>query len=143
MANIRHSISIDAAPPRILPLISSANGFSQWWAADVSDDPSTGRVTLSFFKGATVYLLDPVRDTPSGEVAWLCQSGDEWKGTKLQFELTFNGKSTLVKFAHALWQAETDYFISCNTTWGALMYRLKSASEGSGRGPLFTPYGME
>jgi uncharacterized protein YndB with AHSA1/START domain len=142
MANIRHSVSIDAAPPRILPLISSADGFSQWWAADVSEDAS-GSVKLSFFKGATVYILDPVRDTPPGEVAWTCQSGDEWKGTKLQFQLAFNGKHTVLKFTHGLWQAETDYFVSCNTTWGALMYRLKSAAEGSGKGPLFTPYGME
>jgi len=26
---------------------------------------------------------------------------------------------------------------SCNTTWGELMYRLKTASEGKSREPLF------
>jgi hypothetical protein len=31
----------------------------------------------------------------------------------------------------------TEYFTSCNTTWGDLMFRLKSAAEGKSRGPLF------
>jgi hypothetical protein len=35
------------------------------------------------------------------------------------------------------WQAETDYFTSCNTAWGELMFRLKAAAEGKPRGLLF------
>ncbi len=143
MPNIRHAISIDAAPTRILPLISSADGFSQWWAADVTEDRSTGIVELSFSKGDTIYRLEPLRDVPSGEVAWLCQSGDEWKGTKLQFQLAFDQKSTLLKFTHSGWASETDYFVACNTTWGALMFRLKEAAEGKGLGPFFARFGLK
>jgi hypothetical protein len=32
---------------------------------------------------------------------------------------------------------ETDYFISCNTTWGELMYRLKERPRGSRAGRYF------
>jgi hypothetical protein len=30
-----------------------------------------------------------------------------------------------------------DYFTSCNTTSGELIFRLKAAAEGKPRGPLF------
>ena len=143
MPDIRHAISIAAAPTRILPLISSADGFKQWWAADVTEDNSTKIVDLSFYKGATIYRLAPVRDTPPAEVAWLCETGEEWKGTKLQFQWTFDQTNTQLRFTHAGWQSETDYFIRCNTTWGALMFRLKEAAEGKGLGPLFRTYGLD
>jgi len=44
-----------------------------------------------------------------------------------------------VRFTHAGWESETDYFVSCTTTWGELMFRLKAAAEGKPRSPLFLP----
>jgi uncharacterized protein YndB with AHSA1/START domain len=142
MPDIRHSILIDAAPARILPLISSGSGLAQWWAADVTEDRSTGNAELGFFKRATVYGFKPLGDVAPGEVAWLCQSGKEWKGTKLLFQLSPSDKSTLVRFTHAAWLSETDYFVTCNTTWGELMFRLKAAAEGKAPGPLFSAIGL-
>jgi hypothetical protein len=40
-------------------------------------------------------------------------------------------------FTHGGWRSESAYFISCNTTWGELMYRLKAVAEGKSPGPLF------
>jgi hypothetical protein len=80
MADIQHSIPIAAKPETIYPLIATAKGFGQWWAADITE--SGGAVDCG-------------------------------------------------------WRSETDYFLNCNTTWGELMYRLKSAAEGKPRGPLF------
>jgi hypothetical protein len=142
MANIRHAISIDAAPTRILPLISSVSGLAEWWAADVTEDRAAGTVDLGLFKRTTVYSLVPVRSSVPNEVAWLCKSGKEWNGTKLLFQLIPGDKSTVVKFTHAAWESETDYFISCNTTWGELMFRLKATAEGKTPGPLFSEEGF-
>jgi hypothetical protein len=47
------------------------------------------------------------------------------------------GAGTLVRFTNADWEAETDYFVSCTTVWGELLFRLKAAAEGKPRGPLF------
>jgi hypothetical protein len=33
--------------------------------------------------------------------------------------------------------ANPEAIYSCNTTWGELMFRLKSVAEGKPRGPLF------
>ena len=37
MADIRHSIQIAAKPEAIYPLVSTAKGFSEWWAEDVTE----------------------------------------------------------------------------------------------------------
>lgn len=142
MPDIKHSVAIDAPPDRVYPLVSSGRGLAQWWAADVTEAGSNGAVELGFFNRATVYRLEPVRLAPPREAEWLCSTGKEWSGTKLRFALTPAKNGTLVRFTHADWKDETDYFVSCTTVWGELMFRLKSAGEGKSRGPLFTATGQ-
>ncbi|HWX37800.1 MAG TPA: hypothetical protein VNY09_01090 [Candidatus Sulfotelmatobacter sp.] len=142
MPDIKHAIQIDAAPNLTFLLAATAAGFMKWWAADVTEDKSAGFVELGFFNRATVYRLRPIQITSPLRAHWLCDSGKEWSGTKLFFDLTGQGGRTQLRFTHAGWVAETDYFISCNTTWGELMFRLKAAAEGKPQVPLFSSTGL-
>jgi hypothetical protein len=142
MPDIKHSIQIEAAPLLVHPLVATAKGFSLWWAADVTNDKNTGNVGLGFFNRATLYGLHPIQIVAPRQAHWLCESGKEWSGTRLLFDLAEQKGQTLLRFTHAGWQAETDYFIACNTTWGELMFRLKAAAEGKKPGPLFTATGL-
>jgi hypothetical protein len=142
MPDIKHSIQIAAAPQLVHPLVASAEGFSRWWAADVTLDKPSGNVELGFFNRATLYGLHPNQIAAPRQAHWLCQSGKEWSGTRLLFDLGEHKGQTLVRFTHAGWQAETEYFVACNTTWGELMFRLKAAVEGKNPGPLFSATGM-
>jgi uncharacterized protein YndB with AHSA1/START domain len=142
MADIKHQIQIDAAPSIVFPLVASADGFKKWWAADVTEDKAAGFAELGFFNRATVYRLRPGPITAPRRADWMCDSGKEWNGTTLVFDLTEQNGRTQLRFTHAGWAAETDYFISCNTTWGELMFRLKSAAEGKTPGPLFSTTGL-
>jgi hypothetical protein len=140
MPDIQHAIQIASIPETIYPLIATAKGFSQWWAADITE--SGGAVELGFFNRATVYRLRLTVGRPPAQAEWICDTGDEWSGTHLVFRLesraTGTGSAgTMLRFTHGGWRSETDYFTSCNTTWGELMFRLKSAAEGKPRGPLF------
>lgn len=72
---------------------------------------------------------------------WRCESGNEWRDTELRFEILPENKGSVLQFSHANWKDETSYFVMCNTTWGALMFRIKAAAEGRGRGPLFLKNG--
>jgi hypothetical protein len=121
MAQIRHQMVIEAPAARVFPLVSTGGGFKQWWAADVTE--RDGATELVFFKRNTLYRLQPTRATAPREAEWRCTTGEEWAGTRIVFGLK-------------------DYFVSCNTTWGELMYRLKAAAEGKTPGPLFTMAGM-
>jgi uncharacterized protein YndB with AHSA1/START domain len=142
MPDIKHLIQIDAAPEAVHPLVATAKGFTRWWASDVTEDKKTGDVELGFFNRATVYGLHPAKIAAPREAHWLCQSGKEWSGTRLLFDLTEQKGQTLLRFTHANWQAETDYMVMCTTTWGELMYRLKAAAEGKKPEPLFSKDGM-
>jgi hypothetical protein len=135
MPDILHAIQIASRPETIHPLIATAKGFGQWWAADITE--SGGAVELGFFNRATVYRLRLTADKPPVHAQWVCETGDEWNGTQIGFRLEGRASGTLVRFTHGGWRSETDYFTNCNTTWGELMYRLKSAAEGKPRGPLF------
>src|SRR5229473_4045241 len=133
MAQITLLIVIDASLEKIYPLVATARGFSQWWAADVTE--SGGAVDLGFFNRATVYRLQLARSAEPREAEWRCLTGQEWAGTRLVFDMTHTSGKTHLRFSHADWQAETDYFTMCTTTWGELMYRLKAAAEGKSPGP--------
>lgn len=135
MPDIRHSIQISAPPARVFPLASRAHGWSQWWAADVREDK--GAVELGFFNRTTLYRLKPLLNESPTRSEWLVETGAEWSGTRLIFQLEAIASGTNLHFTHAGWRSETDYFVNCTTTWGELMFRLKAAAEGKPRGPLF------
>ena len=142
MADINHSIQISAPPEQIYPLGATAQGLTKWWA-EVVTQPSADLVALSFFGGATIYRLRSATAQPPNRVEWVCESGDEWGGTRISFHIEAVKGGSLLRFAHAGWRAPTDYFCSCNTTWGELMFRLKAAAEGKSRGPLFSRDGWD
>ncbi len=140
MADMTHSIQIASPLERVYPLVASGNGFSQWWAADVTE--SRGIVDLGFFNRNTIYRLKPelIEARRQSALALPIRAGVE--GTRLLFDVTASGKNTLLRFTHAGWRAETDYFVACTTTWGELMFRIKAAAEGKAPGPLFSAGGM-
>ena len=86
---------------------------------------------------AAAYRLKLDVDNLPVHAEWVCDSGDEWKATHLIFRLEAANSGTLLRFTHAGWKGETDYFVACTTTWGELMYRLKAVAEGKRPGPLF------
>ena len=128
-------LQIAAPPEAIYPLISTPAGFAQWWSQDSMG--SEQEAELGFFNRATIYRLRRIAAQPPASIEWLCESGKEWTGTRLFFHLNPVKDGTLARFTHAAWEAETDYFISCTTVWGELMFRLRAAAEGRPRGPLF------
>ena len=135
MSDILHSIPIAAPPETVFPLVATAQGLARWWAEDVSE--SDGAVELGFFKRQTSYRFRPQGHQAPRHAEWLCETGQEWSGTRLVFDLEPSAAGTLLRFTHADWRAATPYFTSCNTVWGELMFRLRSEAEGKPRGPLF------
>ena len=142
MPDIKHAIQIEAAADRVFSLVANAEGFKEWWAADVAIDKAACFADLGFFNRSTVYRLRSAQLAAPTRAQWQCESGKEWDGTRLLFDLAEQNGRTQLRFTHAGWAAETDYFTSCNTTWGELMFRLKAAAEGRNPGPLFSRTGL-
>jgi len=139
VADIRHSLQTSATPDQIYPLVATAEGLGKWWATDITQPGET--VDLGFFNRTTVYQLRLTTQEAPVTAEWVCESGDEWSGTHIVFQMEANKTGTLIRFAHAGWRSESPYFVSCNTTWGELMFRLKAVAEGRTPGPLFTREG--
>ena len=151
MAQIKHRIVIEAPAAKVFPLVSTGAGFKQWWAADVTETRAavckgaTDALTvveLGFFKRNTSYRLEQKCAAEPHEAEWRCTAGREWEDTRIIFALQEDQGKTTLRFSHTDWKAETDYFVSCNTTWGELMFRLKAAAESKVPGPLFSMEGM-
>jgi len=135
MPDIIHSININAAPAAVRALVSTADGLQKWWAEDV-ELLADGAVSLGFFNRTTIYRLRPLEQGALC-VAWRCETGQEWEGTDLVFSLHEKPSGSQLDFVHRNWRTATPYFISCNTTWGGLMFRIRGAAEGQAPGPLF------
>ena len=140
MPDISHMIRVAAPVERVSALVGTADGFTKWWAEDVAEGPD-GMVSLGFFNRQTIYALRRSAKT-APRIVWQCDSGHEWAGTEIAFDLSADKSATVLRFRHANWAAVTDYFTSCNTTWGELMFRIAGEAEGHGRGPLFKRNGM-
>lgn len=77
--------------------------------------------------------------SPRKRVVWSCVGGpDEWRGTVLTWVLSREGEGTKLRFKHGKWRSTKGDFARCNSTWGALMHRLKSYAEGKGHESHFT-----
>src|SRR5579872_4225711 len=135
MPDIRHAIQIAAPPDVVFPLVSTGDGFTKWWAEDVHE--TDGKIELGFFNRATIYRLRAMAIHAPSTAQWMCETGAEWEGTQIAFSIEPVRSGVLLGFLHSGWRDETPYYNSCNTTWGGLMFRLKGAAEGQGRGPLF------
>ncbi|HSC58693.1 MAG TPA: hypothetical protein VLC11_03970 [Gemmatimonadales bacterium] len=143
MPDIRHQIQIAATPKAIYPLISSAEGFARWWAADAKHTGgASGVIEVALFGRRSVYRLRPQTFLAPNQTSWQCESGEEWAGTLINFVVGPHAAGSVLRFTHGGWAAETDFFITSNTTWGALLYRLRAVAEGRETGPLFTVDGQ-
>src|SRR5215470_13124039 len=111
MADIRHSIQIAAKPGTIYPLVATASGFRQWWAEDTIESGSA--VELGFFNKTTIYRLRLREHRLHLQAEWVCETGDEWNGTRIMFVLEESKAGALLRFTHAGWRSETEYFTSC------------------------------
>jgi len=71
-------------------------------------------------------------------VVWTCLGeNDEWKGTRLIWQISQKEGTTVLRFVHGDWRSTSGYFAYCNSTWGMLMYRLKDYAEGTAPGPYY------
>lgn len=143
MAEIQHLVNIDVPPEKVYESIVSEASLQEWWTADVeAEEHEGGEARFGFYDRSVVYVMQIDKLSPGSEVQWTCTSGHEWSGTHIRFSLQKDNGGTQLRFWHSDWREETDYYWSCNTTWGELMYRLKAVAEGQRPGPLFSRTGL-
>jgi uncharacterized protein YndB with AHSA1/START domain len=137
MVDIKHQIPIDATPEKVYAALATQAGLRGWWTADAeAEEKAGGKAEFGFDKRAVVFRMTVERLDPGSQVVWRCH-GDpaEWNGTVLSWDIVRADGLTMLRFTQSGWDAVTDFYAMCNTTWGELMYRLKDYAEGKNPGP--------
>jgi uncharacterized protein YndB with AHSA1/START domain len=137
MAEMKHQIPIKAAPEKVYAAITSQTGLRGWWTADTkADEKAGGKAEFGFDKRGMVFRMTIEKLDPGKRVVWSCH-GDhpEWDGTVLTWELSPQDGSTNLRFNHSNWKAASDFYATCNSSWGELMHRLRDYAEGRNPGP--------
>lgn len=140
MPDLKHVVTIGAAPEKVYALVGTQAGMRSWWTADTQMEAKRGgKAQFGFDKRAVIFRMTIEALEPARRVVMSCQGDpDEWNGTTLTWDLSQDADGTKMIFVHGGWRTLTEFCSSCNTMWGNLMFRLKDTAEGNGRGPQWT-----
>lgn len=139
MSDILHWIRVDAPPRRVFDAVTTEDGLSSWWTADVEAEPVEGSTAVFGFNDrAVVFRMRIDKLSPPELVRWTCLGDfDEWTGTRLEFRIRpHDDGGSEVTFTHSGWKSTEGFFRQCNTDWGRLMYHLKDSVEGRSDQPM-------
>jgi uncharacterized protein YndB with AHSA1/START domain len=138
MVDINHQIAIDAPPAAVYAALATQRGLASWWTSDVAGDETVGGTAeFGFQKRHVVFRMKIDELVPGKRVVWSCVGGPpEWTGTTLTWSIARENDATVLRFTQR-WKAMTDTVAMCNSTWGALTWRIKDYVEGRNPGPHF------
>lgn len=139
MHEMNHRILIKASPDAAFEALTTSKGLSKWWTGDSIADPVVGSIAeFGFSNRANLFLMEIEDLVPAKCVVWRCKGNPEdWVDTRLTWDITKTKDGVEISFTHAGWATNSAFFASCNSTWGALMFRLRDYLEGKAPGPMF------
>ena len=139
MPGLLHEISIQAPAAKVYEALTTSAGLQSWWTTDAVAEPRVGAVAeFGFFGRKVVFQMRIDELTPARRIVWQCIGGpDEWPQTRVIWELTEQDGETRVCFDQTGWPNSEGHFRPANSTWGALIFRLKDYVEGKSPGPHF------
>ena len=131
MAAIKHLLLIKSPAEKIYSAITTKKGITNWWTEQTEIGNNVGETNIFDFGERYHNEMKIINLVPDKLVEWECIAGDqEWIRTKFIFEIEeTDDDSSVLKFAHAGWRKETDFFASCNYQWGYYMTSLKLYCE--------------
>ena len=129
MALIKHLFHIDVKSELVFKALTEVEGLRNWWTHDTRGSATQGSV-LEFRFGENGFIVFLVDEVTPGRIFWECQDAHpEWLGTTAEFILTPMDSGTRVHFTHDGWKKETDFYGSCNYSWGLYFSSLKDYCE--------------
>lgn len=140
MADIIHRIGIRAPLAKVYAAVSTVEGVAGWWTRETTGDSRPGGSMQARFRdpagaeiGVMTFALQHLN--PDKEVRWHVTAGpQEWVGTTVTFDLTRDGDTPIVAFAHRNWPAAGEFMAHCSMKWATFLLSLRQFVEtGKGR----------
>lgn len=136
MASIKHLLHIDASREEVYDALTSIHGLAGWWTTQASGDTNEGG-TLQFRFGQLGNNMKVLERKKDQLVKWECVAGPpDWLGTTVSFYLDDNDNKTRVRFEHAGWQDNGDFYAACSFSWGKYLESLRQLCQ-TGMGEAF------
>ena len=125
--DILHRVGMkDATPDEVYAALTTVAGLAGWWASDTSEVDGVQQFRFAP-GGIDMKVLEQV---PGKRVLWEVVDGpEEWKGTRIRFDLRQEDDFTVVLFRHEGWREPVEFMHHCSTKWGSFLMSLKSLVE--------------
>ena len=132
MPDIRHHVGIKAPVAEVYDALATRQGLAGWWTREVEGDSAPGGKLAFGFGGPEPAAVMRVDELTSPErVGWTCVEGpDDWRDTRITFELSVDDGETGVLFTHGGWRDSEGFMAHCSTKWAYFLLGLKDGLEG-------------
>lgn len=132
-SNLR--IGVKAAPEEVFKALTDTKRLAEWWTSDTRGSGMAVGEVLEFWFGKFCQRFE-VKAFESGKLlVWKATKDgmDEWVGTEISFTISADDQQTWVRFKHAGWRANTEFFGHCSMKWATFLMSFKDLLE-TGRG---------
>ena len=130
MPDIHHSFIIKAPIQKVFDGFCLPEHLNNWWPKRSSGNPLQNEKYNFYFGDDYNWYAEVIEVVPGKSLTWDMQDVmDDWKGTRVGFELREEKEGTKVRFFHTRWKEASDHFAITNFCWGQLLQGLKDFLE--------------
>ena len=125
--NYTTTFTVAKTPKEVFATINNVHG---WWTGEPGIEGSTNKLGDEFTYRYAPHHYSKQKITefiPGKKIVWLVvdssinfvKDKNEWKGTKITFEIAKNGDKTEVRFTHVGLVPDIECYGACSNAWGS------------------------
>ena len=113
--SIKHLFHINASKEKVFEAITTINGLSNWWTTKTTGSDTLGGIIQFRFTEINGPDMKVIDIKPNDSLTWECLASPYgWKGNILTFNVDENEDKTRVRFEHAGWKEQDDFYAICS-----------------------------
>lgn len=130
MAAIYHQLEIKAPIENVFECVATPEGIAKWWTLHSTGTPQLkAEIEIDFgpeYKWKAIISKYKPQETVEYQ---MIISDNDWRNTKIGFNLQQNGEFTRLDFYHIDWPLANDHFKISSYCWAAYLRILKKISR--------------
>ncbi|MCH7409430.1 SRPBCC domain-containing protein [Belliella sp. DSM 111904] len=130
MESIEQINYIKAPIHTVYNTLTTQEGLGAIWTKKLKVKHEVGYINEFDFDEEYLTKMKIIALQNNRKIEWECIFSDaEWKGTRVIFELSEKGNTTMILLKHSDWKAKTDYLRWCSYNWAMFLFSLKMHCE--------------
>jgi uncharacterized protein YndB with AHSA1/START domain len=130
MFDIHHNFVVKGTPEKVFETFTTPQGLDSWWTLQSSGVPEIGNLYTFYFGPEYDWRAEVIHKISDSDLTWkMVKTMDDWRDTKVGFELTEKDGNTQVHFFHLGWAHPNEHFGITTFCWGQLLNGLKNYVE--------------